>query len=199
MTAAGTRDDWVVTHELLHVSQPSLGRAHAWLSEGMATYVEPIVRARAGLVTPEKFWGDLVEGLPQGLPGAGDQGLERTQTWGRTYWGGALFCLAADVAIRERTGNARSFDDALRAVVATGADVETYWSIDRFLEVGDRGTGTGVLEELYRSMALAPGTVDLPVMWRRLGVRVEAGRVTFDDNAPLAAVRRALTARPPER
>jgi hypothetical protein len=198
LTVAGTRDDWVVTHELLHVSQPSLGREHSWLSEGMATYVEPIVRARAGLVSPEKFWGDLVEALPQGLPEAGDQGLERTQTWGRTYWGGALFCLAADVAIRERTGNARSFDDALRAVVATGAGVETYWSIQRFLEVGDRGTGTGVLEELYRSMALAPGTVDLAVMWQRLGVIVEAGHVRFDEHAPLAAIRRAITDAPPQ-
>jgi hypothetical protein len=193
LTAAATRDDWVVTHELLHVSQPSLGRDHAWLSEGMATYVEPIVRARAGLVTPEKFWRDLVEGLPQGLPEAGDQGLERTHTWGRTYWGGALFCFAADVAIRERTGNTRSFDDALRAVAATGADVETYWSIEQFLEIGDRATGTGALEELYRSLALAPGTMDLSRMWQRLGVRLESGGVTFDDHAPLAALRRSIT------
>jgi hypothetical protein len=42
---------------------------------------------------------------------------------------------------------------------------------------------------------LAPGTVDLADMWKRLGVRVEAGRVTFDDHAPLAALRRAITAR----
>ena len=199
LTAAATRDDWVLTHELLHVSQPSLGRQHAWLGEGMATYVEPVVRARVGLVTAEKFWNDLVEGLPQGLPEAGDEGLERTHTWGRTYWGGALFCLAADLAIRERTGNARSLDDALRGIVASGADVEAHWTIARYLEVGDRATGTRVLEELYRSMGLAPGTVDLPDTWRRLGVQVERGRVTFDEHAPLAALRRAITAPTPAR
>jgi predicted metalloprotease with PDZ domain len=199
LTAAATRDDWIVTHELLHASQPSLGRGHAWLSEGMATYVEPIVRARAGLVTPERFWGDLVEGLPQGLPEAGDQGLERTHTWGRTYWGGALFCFAADLAIRERTGNARSFDDALRGVVAGGADVEAHWSIEQFLDVGDRSTGTRALHDLYRTLALAPGTVDLPGTWQRLGVKVEGGRVSFDDRAPLAAMRRSITERGPER
>jgi hypothetical protein len=199
LTAAAVRDDWVVTHELLHVSLPSLGREHAWLSEGIATYVEPVVRARAGLVTPEKFWSDLVEGLPQGLPEAGDQGLERTHTWGRTYWGGALFCFVADVAIRERTGNALSFDDALRAIVATGADVELHWSIEHFIEVGDRAIRTGTLEALYRTMALAPGTVDLPSIWQRLGVRVESGRVRFDDHAPLASIRRSITERRPDR
>jgi hypothetical protein len=194
LTPGALRDDWVVTHELLHVSLPSLGHDHAWLSEGIATYVEPIVRVRADLVTPEVYWRELVEGLPQGLPEAGDQGLERTSTWGRTYWGGALFCFAADVAIRERTGNARSFDDALRGIVASGADVEAHWTIEHFIQAGDRATGTRVLEELYRSLALVPGTVDLGSMWRRLGVSVEAGRAAFDDGAPLAAVRRSITA-----
>jgi hypothetical protein len=193
-------DDWVLTHELVHVTLPTLGRAHAWLEEGIATYVEPIVRARAGLVTPERFWRDLVEGLPQGLPESGDQGLERTRTWGRTYWGGALFCFVADVRIRERTGGHRSFDDVLRSIVATGADVESHWEIERFIDAGDRATGTTVLSELYRAMALAPGSVDLGDFWSRLGVHVSSGQrgeTTFDDAAPLAAVRRAITARPP--
>jgi hypothetical protein len=184
------------------VSLPSLSHEHAWLSEGVATYVEPIVRARAGIITPEKFWGDLVEGLPQGEPEAGDEGLERTHTWGRTYWGGALYCLVADVAIRERTGNARSLDDALRGIVASGAHVEAHWSAEQFIAAGDRAIdgaaacreGTCSLAALYRTMALAPGAVDLPSLWQRLGVRVAAGKVTFDDRAPLAAVRRAITA-----
>jgi predicted metalloprotease with PDZ domain len=193
MTAAATRDDWVMTHELIHVSLPSLSREHAWLSEGIATYVEPMVRARAGLVTPERYWHDLVEGLPQGLPEAGDEGLERTHTWGRTYWGGALFCFVADLTIRERTGNARSLDDVLRGIVASGAHVESHWAIDRFLEAGDRAAGNKVLEELYRDMGLAPGSVDLAGLWQRLGVRIGSGRVTFDDSAPLAAVRRSIT------
>jgi hypothetical protein len=193
VTGATTRDDWVVTHELLHVVMPSLSREHAWLSEGVPTYVEPIVRVRAGLIAPEKFWQDLVEGLPQGLPQRGDEGLEQTHTWGRTYWGGALFCLVADVAIRERTSGARSLDDVVWATVATGADVEVRWDIERLLDVGDRATGTTVLRDLYRTMALAPGTVDLPGLWLRLGVRGSGDTVTFDDAAPLAWVRRGIT------
>jgi hypothetical protein len=43
-------------------------------------------------------------------------------------------------------------------------------------------------------MALAPGSVDLAALWKRLGVRVDGGRVVFDDGAPLAALRLAITA-----
>jgi hypothetical protein len=195
VTAATTRDDWVMTHELLHVVMPSLAREHVWLSEGIASYVEPIVRVRAGTLAPEKLWRDLVEGLPQGLPEAGDQGLERTHTWGRTYWGGSLYCLMADVHIREETRNARSLDDVLRAVVASGADVEAHWDVTRLFDVGDAATGTHALHDAYRELALAPGTVDLPALWRRLGVKVDADHVAFDDGAPLASVRRGIAGR----
>jgi hypothetical protein len=195
LTASMASDDWVVVHELLHVTLPSLGRDDSWLAEGIATYVEPIVRARQGIVSVERFWSDLITGLPQGLPETGDEGLERTHTWGRTYWGGALFCLLADVRIRERTKGGRSFDDALRGIVATGANVSSHWSIEAFLDDGDRATGTTVLRDLYREMGLAPGSVDLGALWKRLGVRARAGKsVAFDDHAELAGVRLAITA-----
>jgi hypothetical protein len=65
-------------------------------------------------------WRDLIEGLPHGLPRAGDRGLDFTPTWGRTYWGGAMYCLLADVEIRKRTGNRHGLQDALRGVLAGG-------------------------------------------------------------------------------
>lgn len=195
LTRATVRSDWVMTHELIHVVLPSMTRDHMWLTEGIPTYVEPIARTRAGLMAPEQMWKELVEGVPQGLPEPGDQGLEKTHTWGRTYWGGSLFCFLADVRIREATGNARSFDDAIRGIVATGADVESHWEMPQLLEVGDRATGTHVLADLYAEHGLARTDVDLPALWRRLGVSVEGGHVRFDDAAPLAAVRRGIAGR----
>ena len=38
--------------------------------------------------------------------------------------------------------------------------------------------------------------VDLEDLWRRLGVVADGREVRFDDRAPLAAVRRSITARP---
>jgi hypothetical protein len=195
VTPSTTRDDWVVTHELLHANFPDLGREHSWLSEGLATYVEPIARARAGLVDDQKFWRDLVEGLPHGLPEAGDQGLEHTHTWGRTYWGGALYCLLADVKIRERTGNRRSLDDVIRSIGKTGAVDDVHWKIEQFLAAGQTATDTPVLRELYDELAEKPGTVNLSALFTRLGVVLQNGALKFDDGAPLADIRRAITAR----
>lgn len=78
--------------------------------------MEPIARAQVGRLTAEQVWGGMVDGMAQGLPAPGDQGLDNTHTWGRTYWGGAIFCLLADIEIRKRTGNAKSLRDALRAI-----------------------------------------------------------------------------------
>ena len=170
-----------------------MGRRHLWAEEGLATYVEPIARARAGELSPEKMWRDLVRGLPQGLPQRGDEGLDQTHTWGRTYWGGALFWLLADVEIRERTGNRFGLEHALRALVARGGSIADRWPLQSALDVGDRAVGAKVLEELYAKMGSRPVEVDLDALFLRLGVALRGTAVEFDDRAPLAPIRRAIT------
>jgi len=188
--------DWVLVHELVHHAFPMMHDSHHWIEEGLATYIEPLARAQAGVLSPESVWRDLIEGLPHGLPRPGDRGLDYTPTWGRTYWGGALFCLLADIEIRARTGNAKGLQDALRGIVAEGGRISRSWPIERALEVGDRATGVPVLTELYAQMKDRPLDVDLDALWRQLGVRLSGGEIRFDDNAPLAAIRRAITAAP---
>lgn len=194
-TSADLADDWMLPHEMLHLCFPNLDERHHWLEEGLASYLEPIARARVGLITPERVWADLVEGLPQGQPAAGDRGLDRTPTWGRTYWGGALFCVKADVEIRRRTGNRQGLEHAVRAIAAAGGTIENTWKIERVIAVGDGATGVPVLGELYEQMKATPVTVDLATMWKQLGVTRRGPGVVFDDTAPLAAVRKAITAR----
>lgn len=189
---ATLKRDWVLAHEMVHLGFPWLDRQHHWLEEGIATYVEPIARARVGLTTTSKVWRDLVENVPYGLPRDGDLGLDRTATWGRTYWGGALYCLLVDVEIRKRTHNAKSLDDALRAIRAKGGTILHSWPIEKVLAVGDAATGTTVMRELYDAMATKPLDVDLDALWKRLGVQVEGGDVRFDEHAELANVRRAI-------
>lgn len=195
VTTANLRDDWVVAHELVHVAFPDLDRRQTWFSEGLATYVEPIARARAGLIAPEKVWVEMIEGLPQGLAAARDGGLDGAREWGRVYWGGALYFLLADVRIRERTRGAHGLEDALRAIVAKDGNVEGMWPLARILEVGDGATGTTVLHELYDELGRVHGAVDLDALFRLLGVRADHGVATFDDRAPLAAVRDAILPR----
>lgn len=185
--------DWVMTHEMVHLTQPQLGDRFAWMQEGLAVYVEPIARAQVGQLSEEKVWGDMVRDMPKGLPAAGDQGLDNTHTWGRTYWGGAMFFLLADVGIREQTGNRYGLQHALRAMLdSRGKDS----NLRDLFAVGDRATHTNVLAKLYEQMRDTPVTPDLNDLWRRLGVTAVDGRVRFDDDAPLAQMRRAITRLP---
>jgi hypothetical protein len=193
-TAADLKDDWVLTHEMFHLAFPEMGDAREWMNEGLSTYLEPIARARSGTLSVQTMWKETVEGMPQGQPEAGDRGLDHTHTWGRTYWGGCLFWLLADIQIREQTKEKFSLQDALRAVLDAGGDGSQEWPVSKVLDVADRATGVHVLHDLYDQMADKAVTIDLDALWKRLGVEYHDGRVTFNDNAPLASIRRALTA-----
>jgi predicted metalloprotease with PDZ domain len=192
-TDAELDDDWVMTHELVHLALPNLPRENGWLEEGLSTYVEPVARARRGRLAPERVWADFVQGMPQGQPVGGDKGLDRTPTWGRTYWGGALFCLLADVEIRKQTGGQRSLDDALKAILAHGGNIAVRWSLEEVLRVGDEATGTRVLTELHERHGGRAEKVDLEALFRELGVKGRGPRSTFDDRAPLAPIRASIT------
>jgi hypothetical protein len=188
-------DDWVMTHEMVHLALPSVPDQHHWIEEGIATYVEPMARAQIGDLSPQTVWRELVDGLPKGLPAPGDRGLDCTHTWGRTYWGGALFCLMADVEIRRRTNNRYGLQDALRGIVRAGGNMEHEWQLTRALKVGDDATGVPVLTELYDQMKATPVAPDLDAMWRDLGVRPSGDSVMFDQNAPQASIVRSIMAR----
>jgi hypothetical protein len=187
-------EDWVVVHELVHLAFPSVATEHHWIEEGLATYVESIARAQAGQLSAERVWGDFVRSMPKGLPAANDQGLDHTPTWGRTYWGGAMFCLLAEVQIRERTHNHLGLRDALRAIVTAGGNMEADWPLERALRVADSAVAFPVLETLYDQMKATPVPVDLPHLWQRLGIELRGDSVVFDDSAALAPIRRAITA-----
>jgi len=185
--------DWMLTHEMVHLSFPDMPDRNHWIEEGIATYVEPIARIQAGHLDAASMWADLARDMPNGLPAAGDRGLDNTHTWGRTYWGGALFCLLADVEIRRETKNQKGLQDALRGILDGGGDIRYDWELEDALQLGDRTTGTHVLMTLYKKMGNNPSGADLDTLWKELGINLEGGAVHFNDDAELASIRRAIT------
>jgi hypothetical protein len=134
--------------------------------------------------------------MPAGLPRAGEGGMDETPTWGRTYWGGALYCLRADVAIREHTANRVGLQTALRAMLKQTGGYSALRSIDEVLRIGDVATGTRVLEDLYGQVKATAQSPDLELLWASLGVPADPRSDAFDEAAPLAPIRTAITARP---
>ena len=198
-TVGDLKQDWMMTHEMIHLAFPSMADSHHWIEEGISTYVEPVARVQAGQLSAIDLWSQFVRDMPQGEPQPGDRGLDQTHTWGRTYWGGAMFCLVADVEIHRETGNRKGLRDALRAIVAGGGTIDHDWSLPQALEIGDRATGTHVLADMYAKWKDAPVPVDLDKLWSDLGIHSTADGIEFAADAPLSKVRDAIASDPPHR
>ncbi len=182
--------DWVMVHEMIHLAFPYMDGRHNWMAEGIAVYVESIARVQAGHMPEAQIWRDFARGLDRAWP-TDNHGLEVSTSWGMTYWGGALFCLLADIAIRQRTDNRAGLQQALRAINAK-RDFRREWDFRETLKIGDAATGVVVLTSQYEAMRDSPVEVDLPALWAKLGVALKGDRATLDDAAPLAAVRKTI-------
>ena len=170
-------NDWVLTHELIHTGMPYIRGRGTWLMEGAATYVEPIIRARAGWKTEEQVWHEWVDNMPQGI-GAFSTGLANAS--GRqNYWGGATFMLLADLAIRRASGGAKGLDDCLGGVLWTGLDGGQRASVADYAAACDRVTGTTAMSTLVDRHFTRAEPVDLAALWKELGVSVVGGRVVY--------------------
>ncbi|HTC52940.1 MAG TPA: hypothetical protein VK700_13470 [Steroidobacteraceae bacterium] len=190
--AAALLNDWVLVHEMTHLALPDIGDDHAWLAEGLAVYIEGVARVQSGNRTLEDVFAEEERSMPRGLPGADDPGLDHDHSWGRTYWGGAMFCLLADVSIHQRTHNRFGLQDAMKAVLRASGGLPSDWSIGKVLATADAAVGVPVMTELYAKMKDQPFAPDLPALWRSLGVEAEGSTVRINDQAPLAAIRKAI-------
>jgi hypothetical protein len=192
VTEAQLLDDWVLVHEMTHLALPDVGDDQNWFSEGLAVYVEGVAREQAGNRTQQDVFAEQMKSMPRGMPQPGDQGLDHTHTWGRTYWGGAMFCFLADVEIHRKTGNRLGLQDAMRAVAKASGGLSADWPVTRVFATADAATGTTVFADLYAQMKDAPVAPDLPALWAKLGVDSDGGTIKLRDDAPLSDVRKAI-------
>ena len=96
--------------------------------------------------------------------------------------------------IHKRTKNRYGLRHALKAIRDAGGTIEASWKLRQAFAVGDEAVGVPVLTELYDAWRHSAVDVDLSALWDDLGVVVSrGGDVSFDDSAPLAAARRAMT------
>ena len=84
----------------------------------------------------------------------------------------------------------------MRGVQAAGGNHEFDWPIARILATADKAVGLDVMRGLYARLGDKPESVDLVSLWTQLGVEGAGAGLHFDDAAPFATARLAITARP---
>lgn len=152
--------DWIAVHELSHLFHPHLGARGAWLAEGLATYLQNVLRARAGLLTPAQAWAELADGFARGRAATprGDAppleqaslDMENAHGYTRVYWSGTAYWLAVDLELRRASGGRIGVDEALRRFDACCLAPPRAWSPQAFVERLDTLVGTDVFARRWR-------------------------------------------------
>jgi hypothetical protein len=184
--------DWVLVHELFHLGFPSLRGEGTWLEEGLATYAEPLIRARAGMLGEEQGWAEVIRDMPLGVELCETRGLEHYRNIRAVYWGGAVVALLADVEARRRAPGAPGLEHALRAMVAEGWDSRSFVLPSDAIALVDAKLGAPILASLAAAYTEHGSPVPLDAVLSELGIERKGKAVLLHEDAKLAAVRRAI-------
>lgn len=197
-------DDWTLVHELSHLLHPRMAPDDAWLYEGIASYYQNVLRARAGLLEATTAWDNLHAGFERGILGTPrdqtltevSQDMRRNHRFMRVYWSGAAIALIADKELRQRSGERESLDTALARFQACCLPSDRLWSGRAFLAKLDELTGTRVFRTLYAQHVDSTAFPDLRATYRQLGLEARGARhVRLRNDAPLSSLRRAIMIR----
>lgn len=193
---------WVPVHEFSHLATPFIAREHAWLSEGIATYYQEVLRARAGLQSEREAWTNLDDGFRRGDRAGTGRALEhesrdmmQTAAFRRVYWAGAAIALMADVAMRVDSGGERSLDDAIERLNACCATWDRPMTGAEAIARLD-GDGPRVFGPIARRWLGSSAFPDVRETYARLGLRRTETGVELDGDDDALALRLALMAPP---
>lgn len=192
-------EDWTATHELAHLLLPFVSFDDAWLSEGIATYYQNVLRARAGKITAQQAWSEMHVGFLHGRSNAPELTLAQAtenmyhgRTFMRVYWEGAAIILLADVRLRQLTAGKQSMDTALAALNECCMQVDRQWSARELMAKLDEITGTGVFSQLYEAHVGSKEFPDLDAVYRQLGIIPGRAGIEFAPDAPQSRLRDAI-------
>ena len=189
-------EDWVAYHELSHLFLPYRASAR-WFIEGLATYYQNVVQARAGALSERQMWQNLHDGLVRGRLGNRwpkdplwlvDEEVSLRRAYMRVYWTGTLYWLGLDVALRRAGGVRPSLDDALLALRGCCQGQRMHaWRIAKRL---DALSATPWFTERFDRYVRSLGVPAHDRLLAFIGVRADsAGRVSLRADAPGSGLR----------
>lgn len=158
--------DWTAPHELGHLLIPFVGRSHAWFSEGFASYMQYQVMHAMGILNKagmEEQYRSHIERADSrytldNMPFiAAAPELLRNREYATLYWGGAVYFLQADKALRAKGS---SFIEVLRAYVncCRNRSTDLKHLITRF----DRLSSSPLFSSLLQPLTDKPGFPSYP-------------------------------------
>lgn len=190
---------WTGYHEVAHLLIPYRGWGGAWFSEGLASYYQNILQARAGILSEQQMWQKLYEGYQraradsrfdgQDLQSVSDR-LRSNGAFMRVYWSGAWYFLAADARLRLASGGKRSLDQALAKLNRCCADQSM--SVPAMVRKLDEVNEMQLFQPLYEQAIAATTTPGYETIFQSLDISIDNGRVRLNSGSAAAQLRRQI-------
>lgn len=190
---------WTGYHELAHLLIPYRGWGDLWFSEGLATYYQGLLQARAGILTEQQAWQGLLDGFMRARAEEQFDGqslrevsarMRKKGGFMRVYWSGAWYFLALDIRLRQQSGGKNNLDMALRKLNDCCAD--QHLSVRQMVSKLDELNGVLLFEQLYNKVETSTRMPDFDTLFASLGVTVEDGKVTLQEEGPGARLRQQM-------
>ena len=197
-SAEKLRHNWTAYHEFSHLLIPYRGWGDIWFSEGLASYYQNLLQARAGFLDEAAMWQKLYEGFRRGqnnrrpdlsLASLSSQ-MRENRSYMRVYWSGAWYFLSADVELRRRTNSTQSLDTALAQLNACCAD--RAMSAREMAARLDQLTGQLLFLPLFEQVAASQDIPAFDTIFTELGLRIENDRVILEEGSAGVSIRQGI-------
>lgn len=144
------REDWTASHEMSHLFVPKTSWRDRWLSEGIASYYQNVLRARSGLLTQQQAWQKLKQGFARGRRDFNNRSLRNVNQTMHLYWGGVSIYFLADLRLREVDS---SLEETLKAFNQCCFDLDKTWRAEQLMSKFDQLSNTTIFTELLNNEA----------------------------------------------
>lgn len=147
--------DWTASHEMSHLFVPKTSWRDRWLSEGIASYYQNVLRARGGILSAELAWQKMRQGFARGRRGFNHRSLRNVNQTMHLYWGGVAIYFLADLRLREAGS---SLDNVLQGFNECCFQLGKTWTAEELMAqfdsiAGETLPGTSIFTELLENEA----------------------------------------------
>ena len=183
-------DDWVLVHELSHLLHPYMSAKDGWLSEGIASYYQNVLRARQNLLTPVRAWEKLDAGFRRGEKQfktgirlyENTRQMMRERQYMRVYWSGAAIALIGDVQLRQASGGKMSLDRLLKQfAMCCLPTTRKRWRAKELVDHFDKTSGTKIFSRLYNDYVMQAEFPAIDDIYDELGLQRHSSNLHFTD------------------
>ena len=192
------KDDWTIYHEFSHLLIPYDAGGARWFSEGLASYYQNIIQARAGMFNEKKMWRKLYEGFERGkndtkynhqnLSYLSDN-INQNNSYMRVYWSGALYWLKADIALR-KLNKGYSLDKALYELKKCCFD--RYLSAAEITIKLDKLTESTIFTSLFIEFSKSHALPNHMKEFNFVGIEIKSEQIEFNNEAKFRHISRAI-------